>query len=132
MTAFPDVLALLCAQLPPAIGDVRCVTDLHEHVVAPIVQLAEIPGGGALHKPFNGPPLTEQYDVDVVVFGDSTVPDAVGRTRDLAQQVRDVINAWSSPGVTVDERRRPTRLPDFNPSLLRFGSTVRFTAARVP
>lgn len=130
MSAFPDVVALWCAQLTA--GLVRTVETLPPNFAVPIVQIAEIPGGAALHKPYNAPPISERYDVDVYVFGPKDVPEGVAEVRDLAHEVRDFLNAWSAPGVVVEEFTRPSRRPDYNPNIVRFGMVFRITAARMP
>lgn len=129
---FDDVVQLLTQRMSDPAGGLAIPTrtDLPDAITAPLVQLVELPGA-ARHRPWNGPPLTDAYDVDVIVFGDRFITDAVGVAKDRAMRVRDWCNDFTHPRVTVTAYQRPRRLPDYNPNLLRFGLTISVLQRRV-
>ena len=131
---YPDVLALLVAHLTANLAPAG--TDLPDRFdepaerpgLLPFVQVQEITATPR-HRTWQGDSLTDAIDVDIDVFAGSLTAAA-----DLARfgtpNLRDVLDKWHPAGISVGARTIPTRRPDRNPDVQRYGCVYTFLARR--
>lgn len=126
-----DVLALLCeyvtAELAPAGTDLPPRFDERPDLL-PYIQLQELPSAPR-HTPWNGPAINDQIDIDVDVFA-AGLEAAADLARFGTPNLRSVVESWSPQGITVLTGRAPTRRPERNPNVQRYGCVFSFLVMR--
>lgn len=126
-----DVLALLVEHVSAEL--VSAGTDLPDRFderpgLLPFVQVRELPSSPRF-TPWNGAPLADGIEVDIDLFA-AGLEQAADLAKYATPNLRDVLDNWHHDGIIVTRRTIPTRRPDRNPHVQRFGCVYSFLARR--